>query len=168
MKAITLFAAILLTGLSAGLFYAWEFSVIPGTKKVGDHTYIETMQSINRAIINPAFMLIFFGSLAVQILSTFQFKGTPAFWFLVVATAIYFLGTILVTIMGNVPLNNALDVVEIKNLSPDQLINQRSHYEPRWNRLHTIRTTFSVISFMLLLFTAFIYSRSENLLNINV
>ena len=60
-KSITLIAALFLTGLSAGLFYAWEFSVIPGAKRVADQTYIETMQAVNRAIITPAFMLIFFG-----------------------------------------------------------------------------------------------------------
>lgn len=53
IKTITLFAAALLTGLSAGLFYAWAVSVIPGTRKVTDMIYLETMQSINRAIRNP-------------------------------------------------------------------------------------------------------------------
>jgi hypothetical protein len=38
-----MFSAIVLTGLSAGLFYAWAVSVIPGTKKVKDFTYLETM-----------------------------------------------------------------------------------------------------------------------------
>ena len=168
IKAITLFAAIILTGLSAGFFYAWEFTVIPGTKKVGDHTYIETMQSINRAIINPAFMLIFFGTLAVQVLSTYQFKGTTAFWFLLAATAVYSFGSILVTIVGNVPMNNALDVVNLNSLNSEQLINQRSQYEPRWNRLHSIRTAFSVISFMLLLLASFVANGSQEFLKINL
>ena len=86
IKTISLFGAILLTGLSAGLFYAWEVSVIPGTKRVADASYIETMQHINRAIINPAFMLIFFGSLLVQALAVYQYKGSEAFWFLLGGT----------------------------------------------------------------------------------
>jgi hypothetical protein len=31
------------TGLVAGLLYGWTFSVIPGTTRVGDRTYVETM-----------------------------------------------------------------------------------------------------------------------------
>ena len=160
IKAITLFAAVILTGLSAGLFYAWEFSVIPGTKRVCDHTYIETMQMINRAIINPAFMLIFLGPLPVQLLSTYLFKGTAGFGFLVAALLTYFFGTVLVTALGNVPLNNALDVLDLESLSSEQIVNQRSRYELKWNRLHAIRTAFSVISFLLLLAAAFVSNKS--------
>ena len=75
IKSAVLFGAVILTGLSAGLFYAWQVSVIPGTQKVGDLTYLESMQSINRAILNPAFFLIFFGSLILLILSSiFEFQ----------------------------------------------------------------------------------------------
>ena len=52
LKSIILFSTLILTGLSAGFFYAWQVSVIPGTKRVVDLTYLETMQSINRAILN--------------------------------------------------------------------------------------------------------------------
>ena len=76
IKTIILLATVILTGLSAGLFYAWQVSVIPGTKKVFDHTYIEVMQSINRAILNPAFFLIFFGSLfLLSITSIYEFHS---------------------------------------------------------------------------------------------
>ena len=153
---ITLFAAIILTGLSAGLFYAWEFSVIPGTRRIDDHSYIETMQSINRAIINPAFMLIFFGALIFQIAITFQHRGTTAFWILLGAMFTYLLGTIFVTGLGNVPLNNALEALNLKELSVEQLNSHRTHYELQWNRLHKIRTAFAVLSFILLLTGLFI------------
>ena len=41
MKSLSLYAAVTLTGLSAGLFYAWAVSVIPGTQRVIDTTYLE-------------------------------------------------------------------------------------------------------------------------------
>ncbi len=163
ISSIVLFSAIVLTGLSAGFFYAWEFTVIPGTKRVSDHTYIETMQSVNRAIINPAFMLIFFGPLVLQLLSTLQLKGTHAIWYLVAAIVLY-CGALLVSMVGNVPMNDALDVVHLKSLSPELIISQRSHYEPKWNRLHFIRTAFAVFSFATLLLTAFISHPSKDLL----
>lgn len=155
-KSITLLIAILLTGLSAGFFYAWEVSVIPGTRKVGDLTYLETMQSINRAILNPAFFIVFFGSLLLLAVSTFQQYGTGlAFWWLLAATLTYLVGTFGVTAFGNVPLNDTLDVFELAEQAGEQLEKFRQRYESRWNRLHTIRTIFSVLSFILSLLAAF-------------
>ncbi|MCG8329212.1 MAG: DUF1772 domain-containing protein [Chitinophagales bacterium] len=157
VKSAILFIAILLTGLSSGLFYAWTVSVIPGTRKVTDIIYLETMQSINRAILNPAFMVIFLGSLIFLLVSTFQHNQSGlAFWILLAAMLVYLLGTFGVTALGNVPLNNELDVISLGELSIQQLSEFRKHYELKWNRLHYIRTVFSVLSFLLSLLTAFV------------
>jgi uncharacterized membrane protein len=159
IKSITLFTAIILTGLSAGLFYAWMVSVIPGTRKVVDITYLESMQSINRAILNPAFFLIFFGSPLVMAISTIQqFNSGISFWLLLAATLIYMLGTFGVTALGNVPLNDALDALDLAELGESQLAAFRKSYERKWNRLHLIRTVFSVLSFSLSALVVFISS----------
>ncbi len=156
-KSITLFTAIVLTGLSAGLFYAWTVSVIPGTRKIIDITYLESMQSINRAILNPAFYLIFMGSPLVLAMSTIQqYKSGTAFWILLVATLLYLIGTFGVTIFGNVPLNDALDVLDLAELTDTEKSEFRNSYETKWNRLHWIRTAFSVLSFIASLGGAFI------------
>lgn len=149
LKLIILFIAIILTGLSAGLFYAWEVSVIPGTRLVSDKVYLQTMQSINKEILNPAFFLIFIGSPLLLLISTIQHYNTGlAFWLLLIAFLIYLLGTFGVTAGGNVPLNNLLDVLELDSLSMEELKEFRANYEVKWNRLHTIRTVFSVLSFI--------------------
>ena len=156
-KSFTLFAAIILTGLSAGLFYAWSVSVIPGTRKIIDITYLESMQSINRAILNPAFYLIFMGSPLVLALSTFQhFKSGTIFWILLAATLLYVIGTFGVTIFGNVPLNDALDALDLASLSDIQRSEFRNSYETKWNRLHWIRALFSVLAFIISLISLFI------------
>lgn len=151
LKGITLATALVLTGLSAGLFYAWEVSVIPGTRRLDDTTYLHTMQSINRAIINPRFMIIFLGALLSQLLSTYIHWGQSGLGWMVAATLAYALGTLLVTGMGNVPLNNGLEALSLDILSLEEMATHRAQYELRWNRLHTIRTVFSVLSFILLL-----------------
>lgn len=149
IKSLTLFSAIVLTGLSAGLFYAWSVSVIPGTKRVSDLTYLETMQSINRAILNPAFYLIFFGSLVALAASTVQnFSSQLTFGFLLAATLLYLIGTFGVTAWGNVPLNNGLDVLEWAELGAEEIAETRRQYEGPWNRLHLIRTVCAVLSFI--------------------
>jgi uncharacterized membrane protein len=159
IKSITLFTAIILTGLSAGLFYAWMVSVIPGTRKVVDITYLESMQSINRAILNPAFFLIFFGSpLALAISTIQQFNSGISFWLLLAGTLIYMFGTFGVTALGNVPLNDALDALDLAELGESQLAANRKSYERKWNRLHLIRTVFSVLSFSLSALVVFISS----------
>ena len=150
-KTLILGAAVLLTGLSAGLFYAWSVSVIPGTKKVPDLAYLETMQSINRAILNPAFFLVFFGSMVLLSISTvYEYHGHRwSFVLILIATSLYLCGTIGVTGLGNVPLNNQLEALKIEEMSVEKLKGFRTFYEIRWNRLHLIRTLFAVGSFIL-------------------
>jgi uncharacterized membrane protein len=163
IKSIVLFGAVILTGLSAGLFYAWSVSVIPGTKKIDGTAYLETMQSINRAILNPAFFLIFFGSLIFLIIgSVYQFNtGKTTFWFILTASLLYLIGTIGVTGLGNVPLNNQLDALNLNEMSPHKQLEFRHYYESKWNRLHFIRTIFAVLSF--LLSAAAVFTHSKNI-----
>lgn len=159
VKNVTLFTTIVLLGLSAGLFYAWEVSVIPGTKKVSDSAYLETMQLINREILNPKFFLSFIGSLLLLVISSyFQFNGefNDSFWLMIAATLSYLVGTFGVTAFGNVPLNDMLDAIKLDNLSPAKMQELRQSYEGSWNRLHTTRTLFSILSFSLALLAIFV------------
>lgn len=154
LKTIVLFLALLTTGLSSGLFYAWQVSVIPGTRRASDYSYLETMQQINRAIINPWFMFIFMGALLFLVWSTYfsyQAADKSVFTLMVLATISYAAGTFGVTAAGNVPLNNWLDAINLNQLSELQLIETRANYEPKWNKYHMIRTLFSVLSFSLIL-----------------
>lgn len=162
IKSIVLFGAVVLTGLSAGFFYAWSVSVIPGTQKVINTTYLETMQSINRAILNPAFFLIFFGSiLFLSIGSVYQFNtDKTTFWFILIASVFYLIGTAGVTALGNVPLNNQLDALNLNEISSSKLSEFRSFYESKWNRLHLIRTIFAVGSFLLSVLAIFSHSKN--------
>ncbi|PQJ15777.1 anthrone oxygenase family protein [Aureicoccus marinus] len=156
-KAISIFLAIILTGLSAGLFYGWQVSVIPGTKKILDIYYLETMQSINRAILNPAFFASFFGSLIFLVLASIVHYGTntSVFVLLVASTIIYLIGTFGVTAFGNVPLNNQLDALSLSELNINELKDFRLEYELKWNKLHLIRSVFGVLSFSLALLALF-------------
>lgn len=154
MKTIISILALLSTGLSAGLFYAWAVSVIPGTKRMADPGYLEAMQQINRAILNPGFFAIFFGALLMMLWSAYlEFKVEigPSFYFTMAAFIVYVAGTVGVTAAGNVPLNEALDLIELNKLGAEELRMTRQAYELKWNRLHNVRTVFSVISFVLLL-----------------
>ena len=157
MKTTALFITILLNALSTGFFFAWSVSVILGTKKVGDFTYLESMQSINREILNPAFFIVFFGSLFMLAMSTYlQFNNKSMFGLVLASAIIYLIGTFGITAFGNVPLNNELEALSITKMSILELKNFRTYYESSWNQYHNIRTISSIISFILLLISIFI------------
>ena len=154
LKGTVLLIAILLTGLSAGLFYAWAVSVIPGTRHIPDRSYLETMQAINRAILNPGFFVIFLGALLLMLGNVyFQFVADVglSFWVSTCACIAYLGGTLGITVFGNVPMNEALDLVQLDSIAAEEFKLIRLSYEDRWNKLPSIRTTFSVISLVLLL-----------------
>jgi len=158
-KSFILFGSVILTGLSAGLFYAWSVSVIPGTQNVMDTVYLETMQSINRAILNPAFYLIFFGSLLfLSGASIYEFHSSKlTFWLLLSASIFYLIGTVGITALGNVPLNDQLNVLDLATMNADKMTEFRNFYEINWNRLHLIRTVFAMFSFLLSTLAIFTY-----------
>lgn len=146
-------ALIVLTGLSAGLCFNWYNTITPGIGRLDAQDYLMSFQQMNRTILNPLFFIVFFGPSVLGLISLYWFKDSPGtlMWLLVLATAIYFFGVVLVTIFGNVPLNEMLDKVDLNTASPEKLGQLRESFELKWNRLHLIRTISSIISFLLLL-----------------
>jgi uncharacterized membrane protein len=158
-RTVTLFLAIITTALSAGFFYAWTVSVIPGLKNVSDRNYLETMQSINKAVLNPAFFIVFFGCLVFLIASAyFQYQVNERLVLSLIISAIilYALGTFAVTAFGNVPMNEALDKIDLVSLTDSELHSLRESYESKWNRFNLIRTVFALLSFISVLLASFL------------
>lgn len=159
MYKIAFVVTALLLALIAGLFYSYSCSVNPGLGRLPDSGYIQSMQSINRAILNPGFFVSFMGTLIMIPVSAwlcYKNEGTgTSFYLLLAASIIYIVGVFGVTIMGNVPLNEALDKFVINTATPGQIKMERMRFEISWNRWHAIRT-FSNISSLLLFLIAFI------------
>jgi uncharacterized membrane protein len=63
LRGGSLVAAAITLGLSAGLFYTYSASVMLGLGRSDDRTFVQAMQNINVAIINPWFMAHFLGAL---------------------------------------------------------------------------------------------------------
>lgn len=152
LETALLGGGIVSTGLMSGLLYGWSVSVIPGTKRVPAGNYVDTMQHINRAIINPAFVVPFLGiPLVLGAAAVMQFRSGDhrRGWLLTGATATYVVGVLGVTIGGNVPLNDALDAFDLRGSTSDAIERRRATYERPWNRWHHLRTIASVGSFAL-------------------
>ena len=160
LKFTALVIAVLFTGLSAGLCFTWTNAVTPGIGRLDDLGYLQSFQQMNRTILNPVFFVVFFGPFFLNLINIYLFKNAPStlIWLLILATACYFFGVVLVTIFGNVPLNDMLDKTDLGIASIDDLRQLREKFEVKWNRLHSIRTFTSIISFLLL-----IISLSQNI-----
>lgn len=151
-RSVTLVAALVTAGLSAGLFYGWSVSVIRGHARVGDRHYISSMQEINRAILNPFFFVVFFGAGAALVASCvvhFADDATTRGWWLAAASATYLVGVLGVTVGGNVPLNNRLEAFDLGAADDDLAGSERRFYEHHWNRWHAVRTAAATIALAL-------------------
>ncbi len=148
---VMLIITIVLTGLVAGLLYAYACSVNPGLHKLGNKEYLSAMQSINIAIQNPVFFISFMGSLVAFAITLFQLRGqqTGAFYYVLIAMLVYVIGVFGVTMFANVPLNNQLANFNISTASRNDLSNMRIIFEKPWNSFHIVRTIASITSFAL-------------------
>ena len=158
LKTIVLCLAILTTGFMAGLFYTWSFSVVPGLKKLADKHYIAAFQSMNRGILNPAFFFIFLGSIVCLPLATIlHYNSNKTFWYFLISSLLYGFGSIAVTFLGNIPLNNSIDVFDTSKSTPKEISFFRQLFESKWNTCNLIRTVTSVIAFALLIIGLLLY-----------
>lgn len=149
-RNVLLVASVVMTGLMGGLFFAWMVSVIPGLKRVADHTYISTMQSINVAIVNPAFVIPYMLTpvlLAASSVAEFRAGSDRRALLLAIASVTYVIGVLGVTAGGNIPLNNTLDAFDLSTSTDADSNAQRTAYESAWNRWHALRTGASVAAF---------------------
>jgi uncharacterized membrane protein len=151
---IVLIFAATTTALMAGLFYAWSFSVTPGLARVSDHEYIAAFQAMNRAILNPVFFAAFMGTVILLPLSTYMHYGQPLsarFWFLLAASITYIVGVFGVTMIGNVPLNDALENFQLHSASAQEIAALRTKFEAPWNNLNMVRTVASTLAIVLVI-----------------
>lgn len=143
----------LVTGLIAGLFYAYSCSVNPGLTRLNDMAYLSAMQAINKAILNPVFFISFMGTLLLLPLSTWlqyaQHGSSNSFFLWLAAALIYIIGVFGVTAAGNVPLNDLLEKANLNSLTATELSQLRLQFEKPWLFYHQIRTVSVVISFLL-------------------
>jgi uncharacterized membrane protein len=151
LQTVTLLTTTISTGLIAGLLFAYACSVMPGLARSSDHTLVETMQNINRAILNPWFLLPFVGSIpliALAALLAWRGDEQPALPWIIAALVVYAVA-FAITIAFNLPLNNELDTAG----DPDHIADLaavRQRFEDRWVTWNLLRTLAHTLAFGLL------------------
>jgi uncharacterized membrane protein len=101
--------------LVAGVFFAFSTFVMTALARLQPPQGIAAMQSINITAINPLFMTALFGTAAICVflaVSSLLKWNQPSAAYLLLGSSIYLLGTVGVTIVFNVPLNDALAIVK--------------------------------------------------------
>jgi uncharacterized membrane protein len=113
LDVVTLLSA-LGCGLIAGFFFAFSILVMKALATLPPAHGIAAMQAINVIVINPWFFFSFFGTAALcvwAIVAALQLWDDPRAWYWLAGGVLYLAGTILVTLIFNVPRNNALAAV---------------------------------------------------------
>lgn len=136
---LILFAAVG-SALTAGIFFAFSTFVMQALGRQSPSSGIATMQSINITVINPWFMAAFFApavaGLVLALLSLRNWEQPGAIYWLVGAL-FYLVGTIGVTIAGNIPLNDALAIV---NPNSTEAMTLWTRYLTDWTFWNHVRT----------------------------
>jgi uncharacterized membrane protein len=151
LRAPVLLLATVLAGLQAGTYYTWATGVMPGLARVDDHGFVSTMQHINVAIVNPLFMLSFLGTPLLAAAAVFTSGSVARPW--AVAALALAVGTVLVTALGNIPLNDALSAAGPVDRIAD-LGAAREHFETLWVRWNDVRAITSISALVCLAWAA--------------
>jgi len=134
------------SAIVGGVFSAFSEFIMSALLKAEPASGIESMQHINRDVIKTQFVA---GILSIAVFSVLfalyslaVFEGA-ALVTLILATLVYVPSVFLITILGNVPMNNRLDAVD--HTSADAQ-NYWMEYGTKWTRLNHFRSVGSVLT----------------------
>lgn len=124
--------------LLGGVFLSFSDFVMRGLGQASRPAGMEVMQQINRTVYRSIFMALFFGFafLSLGFLVWGVLQGMPG---LVVGALAYLSGVIVMTMAGNVPMNNRLDRGEGG-------LEYWDIYKVRWTRLNHLRSLACLIA----------------------
>jgi uncharacterized membrane protein len=138
---ILTFGAALGCGLVAGVFFAFSTFVMPALARLPPAQGIAAMQSINVTAITPLFMVALFGTAAACVLlgvRSWPARHEPGTLYLLCGCFLYLVGTILVTIVFNVPRNNALARVSPRETDGGRVWAEYLTVWTAWNHVRAV------------------------------
>jgi uncharacterized membrane protein len=143
---ILTFAAAIGSGLVAGVFFAFSSFVMAALGRLPSAQGIAAMQSINVTVLNSGFLIALLGAGAVCA----ALAAGSFFWWdqtsgklILVASLLYIVGCVGVTMVCNVPLNDMLAAIQP---GTPEAANSWSHYLSQWTFWNHLRTLAPVLS----------------------
>jgi uncharacterized membrane protein len=160
LRTTTLMGATLTMGLVAGVFLLFAHTIMPGLRKTGDRTFVAAFQQIDRAIINPWFMITAFGgALVLTLVAGIANRGTPALPWIAAAFGLY-LVAVAITVTVNVPLNDTIKAAgDPARIDVAQVRAQFN--EARWAAWNLVRVATSGVAFGLLAWALVLCGRAN-------
>ena len=148
LEAVML-VSVILNAMAAGIIFIFSNTVMPSLATLDADVAIPIMNKINIVIVNPLFILCFFGGLISAYPTIVLYKNpddysVQARYYALASTLVFFFGEVLVTITQNVPRNNALLAVDPE--SEDGVSYWENEFLKGWVAWNTTRCIFSVIS----------------------
>jgi uncharacterized membrane protein len=160
VRTLSLVLATLTMGLVTGAFVLYWHTVMPGLATTDDRTFVSAFQSMDRAIINPWFMLTgFLGALIFTLIATFTQLGRPTFLWIVVALVLYVI-VVVITMAVNVPLNDAMKAAGLPDNPTDLAAIREAFDEAKWRAWNLVRVIASVGAFASLTWALVVHGRT--------
>ncbi|MFJ4337464.1 DUF1772 domain-containing protein [Streptomyces sp. NPDC088915] len=147
MATLLLALAVVCTGLYAGFMLIFLTGVMPALARLTDAEFVTAMRRINECVPRAVFLTVFLGVVALPaaaLLVPVDGRTDARTWLLLAGLVCAVLNH-LVTLGGNIPLNNALASAPAGDPAP-----VRAAFEARWNAFHRARTALITVSFGLL------------------
>jgi uncharacterized membrane protein len=143
------------SGLVAGFFFAFSICVMRALGRLPTDQGIAAMQSINLVVLNPWCFTAFFGTaaacLVLGITAILNWRE-PAAMCLLAGCLLYLVGSMLVTMAFNVPLNNALAAVDPTSGRGGELWKRYLAGWTAWNHLRTAASLAAAALFTIAVF----------------
>ncbi|MCD2181657.1 anthrone oxygenase family protein [Rhizobium sp. GN54] len=138
-------------GLNAGLFFIFSVCIMAALARLPVPDGITAMNAINEVIQSPLFFIVFLGTavvaLAVIVIAFLQ--GTPGSGLAMAAALVFLAGTIGVTIVVNVPMNDALAAAAPESAEAAALWGGYLATWTAWNHVRTATSLASLVLFVL-------------------
>jgi len=137
------------SALVGGIFFAFSSFLMKALERLPSAEGIAAMQSINVVVLNPSFLGTFFGTAVLSLgagglaLAGWDRPSAP---FFLGGAIFYLVGTFLVTVLRNVPLNDQLAAVSATDPGARDVW---EHYLGRWTIWNHVRTTAALIAALL-------------------
>ena len=150
IHALTITSA-LGSGIVAGVFFAFSSFVMAALARLPADQGIAAMQSINITVITPTFMTALFGTgllcLVLIAAAIMGWSQSGSYW-LLAGAVIYLIGNPIVTMIFNVPLNDALAAVDPASSNGAAVWANHLSQWVMWNHVRTITAIVSMACFI--------------------
>jgi len=141
--------ALLGSALVGGIFFAFSSFVMKALARMPSAEGIAAMQSINVVVLNPSFLGAFMGTAVLSLGAgglALAGWGRPLASLFLAGAIFYLVGTLLVTGLGNVPLNDQLAAVSATDPGARDVWER---YLGRWTMWNHVRTAAAMAAALL-------------------